>query len=384
MFIIYLAFFLSAFFGPYLAVLHDLIHGIRIIPAVVIFLGAFSRIKISRLEVFWIAFVSTYFIYTMVISIAQLEYLEGNDLINFSVLFIFLISLVILRATNQKLYRAAFSTAIVIFMAACAWVWFYEMKYNRHLQFSGMAMFPEDYYYHLPTAFFTNANDFAAVVVLCSMYLHYLVRRSGLTRAINFTIHFYALAVIYTTDSKLAFLVYGIFCIHYYRKWAKSLIPVSIVLLMLWLLGPNRREQIDFRLLSFDLDESSSLMRRYNLYKYGLLSLTDNYALGHGIGGYRHYYLKSVGVDVLHGDIDPHNYFIEILINSGLLVFIATILMHGYFLIYLLRQKVDSLLISQYILYHFILLASSSSLFLWPHYIFFYTYIFCETRNDTN
>jgi hypothetical protein len=130
------------------------------------------------------------------------------------------------------------------------------------------------------------------------------------------------------------------------------------------------------KLLSFDFSPGSSLYRRYHLYLGGLQSVFYNYGTGFGIGGYHYYYAEVLDSSRLWTDTDPHNYFIELLINSGVYITIAYVLISTAIFYALVKAKGDKLLIVQFVLYHILLLSSSSSLFLWPHYLFYFVYVF--------
>jgi O-antigen ligase len=75
-------------------------------------------------------------------------------------------------------------------------------------------------------------------------------------------------------------------------------------------------------------------------------------------------------------ETDPHNFFLEVLINSGVVMALSYILISAFLFASMITQKANRLIVAQFVIYHLLLLSSSSSLFLWSHYVFFFTYVF--------
>ena len=114
-------------------------------------------------------------------------------------------------------------------------------------------------------------------------------------------------------------------------------------------------------------------MVRATLYKYALLSVQEYWGMGHGINASLEYY-QSVSDPNLHYITNPHSFIFEMLINSGFLVALLYIILNMYLLIQnWLFENYD--LIAQLIIYNLLLFSSSSSLFLWPIYLFFFLYL---------
>ena len=102
--------------------------------------------------------------------------------------------------------------------------------------------------------------------------------------------------------------------------------------------------------------------------------------MGFGIDYSAEFY-RSINDVNLHYIINPHSFIFELLINSGV---IAT-LFYLYINLNLILKNIaakNSDLIFQIVLFNLLLFSSSSSLFLWPIYLFFIIYI-CKSYQET-
>ena len=365
---------ISAFFGGYLFLVDSTVHFIRIVPIIFIVIGFVYRVKLDLDAQVILGYFSIFFVYTFIISIFNFQNILGNDLINLTVLYLFMVALIVSVSIPTVDYFKIFRRAIVFFMLASIVVWVYEFTTHKHLRYSLAANFDVNYYYQPTTTFFTNPNDFAVVFTLCSMYMLSILKKEGsrnkLIIALLIVITF---AIEYTTEARLCFLGFMIFIAFYLKIWKARIalgIGVVVVLILLYL-------NLDWdKLLSFESAKRSSIDIRQDLYYHGVMSIFHNYGLGFGIRGYHYYYSDIAHIQYT----DPHNFILELLISSGVGVTLMYITLIIIIFVKLLKSNSNHLTLLQFILYNFMLSASSASLFLWPHYLFFVAYVF-ESRS---
>ena len=134
----------------------------------------------------------------------------------------------------------------------------------------------------------------------------------------------------------------------------------------------------DIAKLKSDLSftERQSTLVRLSLYKYAVLSVIPSYGFGYGID-YSAQYYQSINDVNLNNIINPHSFIFELLINSGLLATLFYIGLNIWLLIKNLSSSNFDVFI-QIIIFNLLLFSSSSSLFIWPLYLFLIIYI-CRT-----
>ena len=152
-----------------------------------------------------------------------------------------------------------------------------------------------------------------------------------------------------------------LFAIYYYRDSLRRYLKIILPLL---LLGSAAL------LVLFLTKGTSSGTVRLNLYEYALLSVRDSYFLGFGAKMERVYYTWLNNATLFHNDINTHSFLFEMVISSGLFIFILYLL-----LLCFLEKKIGEkgknefyLLLPAYVI---LLFAPSSSVDLWFHYLFF-------------
>ena len=164
---------------------------------------------------------------------------------------------------------------------------------------------------------------------------------------------------------RIAELVVGIFLIFYFRHFIKEnkiiwlifLLGGAVVMFYFWLLGT---------------DSSTNL--RGNLYCYSFKSLFDSYFLGFGAGMDRHYFMSLNNYALFHGIVNTHSFLFEMLISSGLVVFLLYVALLTYIENKTLKIAKNEFVLLP-ILYVVLLFAPSSSVDLWIHYIFFSVFV---------
>jgi teichuronic acid biosynthesis protein TuaE len=248
----------------------------------------------------------------------------------------------------------------------------WEILTSNHLPVASFFNHAPVYIQFQSATFYTNPNDYMAIFTL--MFIWYAVYEKLILKKIDmFTYIFFISSIIisFINNSRIAMIVLLITAsiIFLNKKSIFKLTIFNIVLVGLFAYLINWEDsdiQYLFNGLTFGGDSASI---RQTLYKWAILSIDQNYGFGLGVNNSANYYL-SISDPNLGGIINPHNYLLEILINSGILVTFLYIILNGV-LIYLFLKKRLYHLVYMVIMYQIILISSSSSLFLWFHYVYF-------------
>jgi len=128
--------------------------------------------------------------------------------------------------------------------------------------------------------------------------------------------------------------------------------------------------------ISFGKGESTSM--RFHLYKDALLNFK---IFGEGTDNSSLLYIALENPE--YQGINPHNYILELLINNGYLFLITYLAFNGYLIFKSILMRRYFLALT-FILYPFILISSSSSLFIWSQYIYYIGFIvlFIDLLNE--
>lgn len=113
---------------------------------------------------------------------------------------------------------------------------------------------------------------------------------------------------------------------------------------------------------------------RLQIYGLSFTSLFDSYGLGFGVNGDRYYMTLLNNYDLTHGLTNAHSYLFQILLTSGLPIFLFYCSMIVWMMRSTARQGRDLFWILP-LLYLLLLFSPSSSLWLWGHYVFFCGYL---------
>lgn len=371
----------GVFLGPYAYVIWPKLHFIRFLPPLILIVLAFGPLKTSKDGIILLTFFSIYFFYTLFISSFTFNLSKVNEYVNFTVLFFLVVTILMLMENARRAFYPTLNFFLVGFVVISFCVCLYEIITLRHLHLSSMYLTPSHKrYYHVPTTFFTNSNDFAAVFFLSVTYLLVLLRYKNpkYKPILVWGLIAMSLIVIYFTEARIILLTFISFLIVYLRAWRVKYVLFFVFVLALSAgLSEDFRKSVRNRLQFTEHEEGSSYYRRLSLYTYGLSSVKQNAGLGLGLGNTFDYY-TSVEARRKHqypDDVNPHNYLIEMLINSGAYIVALYLLIVVFFLVKMIKTRANVNIIALFILYHFVLLASSSSIYLWPHYVFLLVYI---------
>lgn len=324
------------------------------------------------------------FIHTSVVSGLHF-YLEGReypiaDVANYTVYFILVSTLFLLSLLDLKRFFQLSIKACAVFYVLYFLFAIFEMKTGYHLTVSNMVD-AAAWKGNVPTVVFHNSNDFASVFTMLFVFLLCQMKTSeDLINQVLFVFLIIAqLYILYITQSRLSMLVFALFLLY---KYPKKLLIIG-GLSGFFILGSGYLadssfylkliSSIDKLLVDLSFGERGSSMVRAALYKHALFSAQEYWGMGHGINASLEYY-QSVTDPNLHYITNPHSFLFEILINSGVLVAFLYIILNVYLIVQNCFLK-NYDLIAQLIIYNLLLFSSSSSLFLWPIYLFYFLFV---------
>lgn len=177
---------------------------------------------------------------------------------------------------------------------------------------------------------FGNPNNYAAFLVLAFPFLAWSVAVSrGIWRLINILSAMSTPIFLILTGGRLAMLAIVVELVLLLIMQGKSLRSVAAMCVTgAILLGAIFAAlQLDPRTLDKilrlreELQGGGSAAIRLNLAKNGLVFLSESYGLGAGPGSFEHLMLAGAGHYPTERIVNPHNFWIEILAQYGVLVF---------------------------------------------------------------
>lgn len=350
-----------------------------------------QKIKVRPIVLFSLFFFLFMFMHTYAVTLVRVElfdtFYELNSILNFSFLLFFILTLYLVIFSFPKQFLQSSKYIMLLFYLFYAVFSFYEIKTGNHLPTSDLVDAPW-WMRHVPTVVYFNSNDFAFVFTLMLMYgLSVFDRDKHLSSVWILALFVIHMFIMYKSQSRLSFLMSFFFFLY---RYPRKIIYTSIFgLLLFFVLGfffesAWYMQAMDGLVklksdLSFNERQSTSV--RFYLYKYAILSAFSSYGFGYGID-YSAQYYQSINDVNLHYIVDPHSFIFELLINSGLL---ATLFYMGLNIWILVKNWTYSNydIFIQIIIFNLLLFSSSSSLFIWPIYLFLIIYI-CKTAQLEN
>ena len=332
----------------------------------------YTNYQVSKINITWgiLVFFNVYLLYNFWITIL-FNSISFNNVFNFIILTLFANFFLFMSAKDiEKRIKNFYIFSIIFLIGTFIWTLF-EIYLQLHLPISRFSVLEEKS--HIPTVFYHNENDFAAVYLLIFL-LRSCIKVELYEKKVDvFDLLFFIMSLVISmvTQARLVFLILfiSILLLFFFRFGfaIKSLILSICSFFCVF----NFDILLDFFKLFFSNKGSNEI--RFNLILTGLESFTRyGNILGYGINQSDYYYEKILHTDrYLGGIINPHAFLVEILLNSGLIFFLGFLICNFYLTFYFYRKK--KYLFSIYsLLYFFILMGSSSSLFLWPHYLCFF------------
>lgn len=368
--------FCSAFIGSALRI--GPVYPLRIIlPFALIFsaLTYFSqkstRSKPSSLMKYMLFYLFLFYVFTLsssIIGYATLHvYPELNDLFNFTMLFLLLLSVWLYSVVSKNFFRV-FTRSVLVMYFVYLLISILEITTGFHFSDS----ISHELKVNIPTVFFVNPNDFASVFTLMLMYL--LTVFKNRFQWLQFAIILLHLGVVFYTGSRLSLVVLMCFLLFRLDTILKYGILFGGILLLFYSsyildFVPQIISAVD--VLSSFTDTSTSV--RLEIYKESLYSVVSSFGLGFGVNSSQAY-LESLNNSRFLGIVNPHSSILELLINSGVVVVLAFLILKLYVFYVLFRNR-EFEKSAHIIFYTIILFSSSTSLFLWSTYLFLMVYV---------
>ena len=353
---------ITAIVGAYAYLYFTPLTLIRLVaPLMLVLLLFLPKAEYDKPYFLTIAFYFLYTLHTVVMSVFYCEYISLIDVLNYVLgMSIVIATLTMTYSRPQAIFRFFYKFSLVALSLLIIFAWV-ERLADWHLK--GATCMQVGYTgERLPCGFWANANDFAVVLTFFLLfmlaYAKNVLKKGRWFAALFFIATFATLVML---KCRIAMSVTVLFAIYYYRDSLRRYLKIILPLL---LLGGAAL------LVLFLTKGTSSGTVRLNLYEYALLSIRDSYFLGFGAKMERVYYTWLNNATLFHNDINTHSFLFEMVISSGLFIFILYLL-----LLCFLEKKIGEkgknefyLLLPAYVI---LLFAPSSSVDLWFHYLFF-------------
>jgi hypothetical protein len=342
---------------------------------IVFYISRKVEIKKFKVDIYtkfiMLLFVFQFFI-NIIVTIIHSD-VDFTKFIQYIVLYSLIFLLIVYAIIDKYRYLKSLYYTSMIFMFILMIVTYWEITTGNHFSFSKTYEMAEIYSY-MPTAFYRNQNDMMAIIsfiiIFNLLYIKYYNLKSIFIHKLIFSLQYVSAVILsFITEARLATLTLGIFMFINLKLLYKILtfFIISVVIL-------TNQEVYTFSERFFMQFEGNSDLIRLNL----ILDAFKNISIfGYGIDNSDLLYL-SLNDFKLMGIVNPHNYLIEILINSGYIIFLLFFLLSTIFAFILIYHK-SFILASTVFFYYFVLMASSSSIFLYPHYIFFVAFLMLGT-----
>ncbi|MHA1343898.1 MAG: O-antigen ligase family protein [Promethearchaeota archaeon] len=368
--------------------------GVALLPVDIGLFTLFPYRIVQRQIQWYFAFLFFWFAYAVI----SLAWVPSKSMAIRYLIFLFMGISVIFFSTYyfrekldlQKLYLLWMGVFITLLFLG-----FWEHLTGYHLSVS--KLYGETYarFKYIPTAVFYNQNDYATFLTLsipfgigivrysCKKYLRFFGLCSILG-AFYLIVAAGSRANIIAVLFELAFIL--LFLLNFKRK-IKAIITISIciVLLFMFLPGPVQGffSQITEKLNSIVSHaglRTGSIGVRMNLVRNGLLFLYSTAGFGVGAGN-AEYYMANFAKYYTAGITNPHNWWLEILVDYGILVFVGYIIfyigiMRNLWKIYRKKQKIEEKMICEALLvslvgFFFASISSSSIMAFKPQWLLF-------------
>lgn len=360
---------ISIFVGGYCYIHFTFLSAIRllIVGSIIYYLCQPHKNK-SELYYYALLFFFCYTLYTAVITLFQPYEFSYSILFNFLTIPMLIWAITGPACDNPSKYLKYFyyfCYVALIFFAVASTIEYFT---NIHLYDSALQLNTKEFAdKHSVSVFSHNPNDFAAILTLTLLF--FLSYRKVFIphhkKIIGIAITIVTLSILFITTCRTALCAIVIYFIFYFRNFIKHHRIASSIIGMLIIIG------IVFYLFRY-IDES--ICTRANLYLYAFISLFHSSGLGMGVQGDAYYYSQLNNIDLFTLITNSHSYIFQMLITSGILCFVAYILLFIKLEKSIAKKGRNEFWILPF-LYIFLLFAPSSALLLCPHYLFFGMYV---------
>ena len=237
----------------------------------------------------------------------------------------------------DRLYRLWF---IVFGALLVLGVW--EHLTWQHLPVSVYYLESRPYLKYLPTGVFDNPNDYATYLALSIPFAVGLVRytKSILIRLLGLAtivVAFYFIVIVGSRANILAVLLEIAFFVLFMTN-IKQKFKIVVIAIICTIIAITFFPSIILPFFSEFSEQLSSLILRdqyrldsvsirLNLIKNGLMFLYSTFGFGVGAGN-AEYWMSNFPIYNTLGILNPHNWWLEILVNYGILIFFGYIAMY--------------------------------------------------------
>ncbi len=299
---------------------------------------------------------------------------------------VFLLLILVLVFLLQNLKSSVITTTFWLIGVVLVLISILEYTFDVHLPTSRFVIEAErfsDIDYRRATGFFYNENDLALfLVILLPFYLSGLLKKHLFVTLANIILILAILIITYLNDARLSVIAMLLQILLFALLSFKDLIKHGTRLLLLF--SPLlflAAAGIVYSLPNASIFEGikagyGSEYIRMNLYLNGLYATFQSFMLGVGPGNFQHHIYPIFNT---LGFINPHNWWLEILTNYGLLIFAGYCVFFGYLLVqlYLIywsdkrNNKLALTLVLSYIGFSIGCLGPSNLFYYWPMWLMY-------------
>ncbi len=231
---------------------------------------------------------------------------------------------------------------LVIFLALAVW----EVTTGHHLSTSAYYMVEKLSFLYRPSAVFFNTNDLSTYIVLALPFVVSIIQynKNTIVRLAGILLCLIAFDILFYSDSKGNFMAAAVqamvLMVLLWRKSKKdALLFVTITLLLMLLVPfpvniaginsemPSNAQDLVQHTVNDVQSEDGSIASRIALIKNALIFSAGSYGLGVGAGNIE-YMIEYHGVYDTNGIYKVHNWWLEVLVNYGILVFMGYLVMY--------------------------------------------------------
>jgi teichuronic acid biosynthesis protein TuaE len=229
----------------------------------------------------------------------------------------------------------------------------WEIITLNHLQHSGMFEVTNVLESFMPSVFFRNPNDYACYIVLTIpmilAWVHYYPKVIG--RVLGIIIMVVGLFVLIMTVSRscyiallMGFAFWFIFLLPRKEKIKTLSIGVAICILIILAFPEQIKSSLfsvenaktSLSVITSQEDDTDSIGVRKNLIKNALYFTAQSAGFGVGAGN-AEYYMENYKIYPVGNTTNVHNWWVEILLNYGVLIFVGYVILYVALLVNLWR-----------------------------------------------
>lgn len=254
-------------------------------------------------------------------------------------IIIYLLSFVLITQLmrNQKYRKVAFLILQIVFYSYCL-IYIWEMATLKHLSFSRLY----EIQLPIPTGFYYNENNSAVFMMLLAPFLTVktAITSSRIGKAVALASFLFMIVTSALQDSRLALLFMVLMGIYYFIRAGLYLkiITILIITMSFFIFVKVFPEEFKLTEMIFNqrvqstLNESKSYIMtsskiRIQLNKESINLAVKSNLFGVGAGGYE-IFLGNNRYHRTSWVLNPHNWWLELLANFGIIIFLGMIFIY--------------------------------------------------------